>query len=85
MWWVPIAAAAAQGAAGGLTSHPSAPSSVISEPVTNSWLDGSGWTVATGGSSAKGGDRDQSQPQMLDPLIITVIAAAVVAWKVFAK
>ena len=28
---------------------------------TNSWLDSSGWTVATGASSAKGGDRAQSE------------------------
>jgi hypothetical protein len=85
MWWVPIAAAAAEGASKGLTQQSAAPSQVISEPVTNSWLDGSGWTVATSGSSAKGGDRDQSTAEPFNPLVIASLVLGAVAWKVFSK
>jgi hypothetical protein len=64
------------------------------ETQTNSWLDGSGWTVATSGSSAKGGDRDQSSgvpvaPGDLDNSKIALIGGALligfIAWRVTSK
>jgi hypothetical protein len=59
--------------------------------ITNSWFDGSGWTVATGQGSARGGDRSQSDTAAAtaaaaaESILPFVLAAAVVALYVWKK
>lgn len=61
----------------------SPPTTAVSSatPVTNSWFDGSGWTVATGKGSAQGGARSQSEALPFNPLMIVGALLALVAWK----
>lgn len=62
--------------------RPAAPSTAFSGAPVNSWFDGSGWTVATSSSSAKGGDREQSTPAApFSPLMIVAAVIGIIAWK----
>ena len=59
--------------------------------VTNSWFDGSGWTVSTGQSSARGGDRSQSDTAAAtaaaaaESMLPFLLAAAVIGLYVWKK
>lgn len=88
--WIQAGSAVLSAAAG----KPSAPSTAISSAtsLTNSWFDGSGWTVATSGGSARGGDRLQSDSPagMLanaaaDSVIPILVAGALVALLVWTR
>lgn len=50
----------------------------------NSWFDGSGWTVATGGAKAEGGDRADAVGG-ISPLMIAGIVVGILVWKLTSK
>jgi hypothetical protein len=56
---------------------PAGPSSAFSPANTNSWLDGSGWTVATNGARATA-DHSPGLPWLV---IIGGAVAALLIWK----
>lgn len=78
MWWVPLAAAAVQGMSQG-AAQPKQAAPITSGGITNSWMDNSGWTVATSGSSARGGDRHQADGGAASAGGISPVTAALIA------
>ncbi|MGQ0750603.1 MAG: hypothetical protein ACT4PS_08720 [Betaproteobacteria bacterium] len=80
MW--PAVIAGASQVLSAAAGRPAAPA--VSGGTVNSWLDNSGWTVATGSASARGGDRDQAQAAGL-PFSPWLIAAALVGLAIFKK
>jgi hypothetical protein len=54
-------------------------------PITNSWMDSSGWTVATSGARATGGARSQSEMPNIGGISPLLIGAALIAFLVWTK
>lgn len=89
--WIQAGSAILSAAAG----KPPAPavSSASTTSLTNSWFDGSGWTVATGASSAKGGDRADTPigalanaaGNLTDSILPLVIVGALVGLLIWKK
>lgn len=53
--WAPMAQAAAGALTGMATAAAGGPNTSAAQVDSRSWMDGSGWTVSTGGSTASGG------------------------------
>lgn len=65
-------------------ARPPTSSTSLSGAPINSWFDGSGWTVATGKASAKGGDRADAVGG-ISPLMIAAVVVGILVWKLTSK
>lgn len=65
---------------GSALARPPENSTALSGGTVNSWFDGSGWTVATGKASAKGGDRSEAFGG-INPFVLAAGVVALLIWK----
>ena len=69
---------------GSALARPPENSTALSGGTVNSWFDGSGWTVATGKASAKGGDRSDAIGG-ISPMMIAAVVVGILVWKMAGK
>jgi hypothetical protein len=72
-----VAVAAMKSGSG--SGAPPAPTITQANPVVNSWMDSSGWTVATSGSVAHGGARSQEAPAFGGDITLLLLGGALLA------
>ena len=65
---------------GAAVARPPEQSTALSGGTVNSWLDASGWTVATGKSTSQGGSRSDAVGG-ISPLMIAAAVVGLLVWK----